>query len=283
MGPDFSKYDAATLRQVLGTINAARFPERAEEIHARLARLEREAPLTPAMAAAPDHLEDVQILRRAGAVLIAFGLLDFAMKNGLIAHAGVLVDMGALFIVLPGVLLLRGGMRTASFVRWLAWVLLTVELLLAIPFWTIQTPLDVFVTPLDLMMTQWRLSPVPSLISTVVATGYCLLPFWLARQLGRAPVLAARVAAARPLRDMRIPCALGVVVAIGIGMLAENLLGGGRAGRAEAMVAAKLGSGYRYHTSAIGVTSGGGVTAVNAWVVAWNAGTVRNVPVHWQE
>ena len=51
MEPDFSKYDAAKLRQVLGTIDAMRFPDRVEEIKARLAALKQDEQLTSSMAA----------------------------------------------------------------------------------------------------------------------------------------------------------------------------------------------------------------------------------------
>ena len=40
--PDFAKYSETQLRQILTRIDAERFPDRVEEIHARLAQLEAE-------------------------------------------------------------------------------------------------------------------------------------------------------------------------------------------------------------------------------------------------
>jgi hypothetical protein len=278
MTPDFGKYDATQLRQVLGTIDCARFPERVEEIKARLAQLEHGEHLQPAASAEPvsmDRSRALPILRRVGALLIVIGLLDIATRIYFISGGALFVQFGAIFMVLAGVLLYRGGMRTASLVRWLAWTGLPALVFITIILLAIQ--------PLDLTLTLLRLHPVTMLTSAALAIGYGVLLYWLARQLGRAPILAARIAAQRPLRDMRIPFALGVAAAIGSGALTVNLLGGARAGRAEAMVAEKLGAGYRYHVNALNVISSRSVTVVNASVVAWNPQTVVNVPVHWQE
>ncbi len=106
---------------------------------------------------------------------------------------------------------------------------------------------------------------------------------WLVRELGRAPVLAAQVAAGRKVRDMRIPIALSVALSLaGVGLMV-NLLGGERARRAETMAAQKLGTEYRYHTQSMRIASGSKGTGVSASVAAWNRVAVIDVPVQWQE
>lgn len=130
-------------------------------------------------------------------------------------------------------------------------------------------------------MTEVRLFPLSVFLSTALTVGYVALLLWLVRELGRGAVLAARVAAGRKLRDMRIPMALGLagsIVALG---LIISLLGGERGQRAEVLAAAKLGAGYRYHVNSMSVVSIGGITAVSASVVAWNANAVLTVPVTW--
>jgi uncharacterized RDD family membrane protein YckC len=71
--PDFSKYSEAQLRQILTRIDKARFPDRVEEIHARLARLEAERPTSVDVDEPTPHDGPARIAgfwRRAGAFMI---------------------------------------------------------------------------------------------------------------------------------------------------------------------------------------------------------------------
>lgn len=208
-------------------------------------------------------------------MLIAIGVIDigamiYFVSNGQSYSSE--LNIGAL---IAGVLLWNGGLRTASFVRWVACATLPATALMGLGFLAMQ--------PLDLTVTEVRLYPGTSFIATAFVIGYTVLLIWLFRELGRGPVLAARAAAGRPLRNMRIPFALGVIGSIAGAMLMVYLLGGARADRAEAMAAEKLGAGYRYHTNSMNVISSNGVTAVTASVVAWDAKSVINVPVYWRE
>lgn len=225
-------------------------------------------------AAKPNRSRALPILRRAGAVLIAIGVIDIAIGLFQLANRTPSVNLN-IFALVAGIFLWRGGLRTASLVRWIAWALLPVTLFMVIAYFVDQ--------PLDLMLTYVRLAPVASVIAAATAVGYCALLIWIVRELGREPVLAARVAAGRPLRDMRIPLALGVAGAVAAAGFMLYLLGGERAQRAEAMAAAKLGPGYRYHTSSVNIVSNKEGTAVTASVAAWNPQTVAIVPVRWKE
>lgn len=277
MEPDFSKYDAAKLRQVLGTIDAMRFPDRVEEIKARLATREQDEQLMSSMAAASSTplTPAMLILRRVGHVLIAVGLVKFIMAVYAFAMAhssSISVDM---VVFIFGILLCRGALRAASAVRWIAWLSLPATLLMAPAFLAVQ--------PFDLTLTELRLYPVASLAATTLTVGYAVLALWVIRELGSAPVLEARAAAGRPVRNMRIPLALGLVFCMAAFGFMMQMLGGRPAARAEAIAAAQLGAGYRYHVDKMNWISGGGVTAVNASVVAWNRNAVVNVPVYWKE
>lgn len=278
MDPDFAKYDATQLRQVLGTIDAARFPARVEEIKARLAALEQDEPLTlpspPVPAEQPDSL-GTRILRRVGKALVAIGVANVIVAIGVAAVANSSSFSLDVFALIAGIFLWRGGLRAASLVRWLAWLSLPATVAVTLGFLTIQ--------PFDLTWTELRLYPFAALCATALTVGYIVVTLWVMRELGSAPVLAARADAGRPLRDMRIPLALGLAGALaGVGLMVY-LLGGARADRAEMMVAAKLGAGYHYHANAMNVMSRNGVTAVNASVVAWNRNAVLTVPVYWKE
>lgn len=275
--PDYASYDAVQLRQALRTIDTARFPERTEEINARLAALElaqQSAPPSSA-GAAPDCPLALAILQRVGKVLVIIGIIDIAVMIYAVAHGGWYSSTLNIFALIAGIFLWRGGLRAASIVRWIAWASVPAALTLPIIARALQ--------PLDLTLTELRLSPGAVLLSAALVIGYGGLLVWLIRELGSAPVLAARMAAGRPRRDMRIPFALGVAASLGGLWLMVHVLGGERAGRAQTMAAEKLGAGYRYHTSSMHVFSGSGGTAVNASVVAWNPASIITVQVQWRE
>jgi hypothetical protein len=276
MNPDFSKYDASQLRQILGTIDAARFPQRVEEIHARLAQLEQAAATAaPTDSGIQDRSADLPIVQRVGIVLMVIGAIDIAVMIYYLATVGSYSSQLNILALIAGFFVWRGGMRASAIVRWIVWATLPGVAFMAIAAFGFM--------PLDLTLTQMRLYPREFFTSIGLMIGYAALLLWVARELGSAPVLAARVAAGRTLRDMRIPLALGVAGAlIGLGVMAQ-LLGGDRAHRAEAAVATKLGATYRFHTQSMQVMAGSGKTTVSASVAAWKKDELLNVPVQWSE
>lgn len=186
MGPDYANYDLTQLRQALGSIDFARFPERVAEIKTRMAALEQaeHLPTVPAGSSSPGRPLGLQILRRAGAVLIAICLIDIATTFYFILNGqsySFKLNIGAL---IAGVLLWNGGLRTASLIRWVACAMLPATVLMGLGFLAMQ--------PLDLTVTEVRLYPGASFIATAFVIGYTVLLIWLFRELGRAPVLAAR-------------------------------------------------------------------------------------------
>lgn len=277
MEPDYAKYDAAKLRQVLGTIDAIRFPERVDEIEARLAALEQDEQFAMLTAAPPTPPlpPSARIVRRVGQVLIAIGVAKIVMTLGVVAMGRSSSFSLDVLSLIAGILLWRGDLRAASVVRWCAWLGLPATLLMA--------PTVLALRPLDLTLTELRLFPFAALTATALTIGGIVLTLWVIRELGSAPVLEARAAAGRPVRNMRIPLALGLVFCMAAFGFMMQQLGGDRAGRAEAMAAAQLGAGYRYYVTTMSWMSGGGVTAVNASVVAWNRDAVVTVPVYWKE
>lgn len=275
MGPDYASYDASQLQQALHSIDADRFPERLQEIKARIASLAHcaNSPSAAPAEVAPDRSLDLPILQRAGKVLVAIGVIDIVAMIYFVARGQSYSSSLNIFALIAGIFLWRASLRAASVVRWLGWSMLPAALVVPVVLLARQ--------PLDLTMTEVRLFPLSVFLSTALTVGYVALLLWLVRELGRGAVLAARVAAGRKLRDMRIPMALGLagsIVALG---LIISLLGGERGQRAEVLAAAKLGAGYRYHVNSMSVVSIGGITAVSASVVAWNANAVLTVPVTW--
>lgn len=215
------------------------------------------------------------ILKRTGMVVLVVGLLDMAWMvysflNGLTSTLKFNV-----FAIVAGIFLLRGSLRAASAVRWLSTLGIA-----AIFVMILVTP---FVQPWGLTLTQLRLHPVATVASNALALTYLGLLAWLCVQLGSAPVLNARAAAGRPLRNMRIPALVGVALSLTIAVSLFLFIGGETAKKAESLAAQKLGNSYRYHLNSLNIQTGNQGTSVSGVVTAWNESEIRQVPVRWTE
>lgn len=278
MIPDYSTYDLEQLRQVLRTIDAERFPERAAEVRARIDQLEQAPPESePAAAAFPPEQD---ILRNASKVLLAVGALDAlaAVVNYLLHPGnGFYISLGML---LGAAMLWSGNLRAVSIVRWVACAYLPIALL-----WVVALVLP----PLDLNLSYLRLYPLQVLMIAGLQACHWLVALWLVRTLGLPPILAARSAAGKPVRDMRIPFAVGTLGVVFTIVLMAKLLDSERAHRAEAMAQQSVGKGYRVYTEALNISTtrafgaSESATLVTASVAAWNDNVVIHVPVQWRE
>lgn len=225
------------------------------------------------METAPYH----RILRRVGWVLLAVALVDAAVLAGCmkfgVPYSTSVFPAATLF----GIFLLRGSLRAASVLRWLAVFLLAVcatELLLF--------PL---LAPLDLWLTTLRLQPGKMIPPAVMLLGLPLLSVWLIRELGREPVQAARDVAGRKRRDLRIPAALGTLTVAGLFAVIYFWFGSSSAAgaKARALAEQKLGHGYRYHVDWLKYERHDDKTSVFAWVTAWNDREIIRGPISWSE
>ena len=215
------------------------------------------------------------ILRRVGQVLMALGLLDVAvLVYGAVTGASWSSGLG-FFAIAAGFFVMRGSLRVASVVRWAATFVASAGVAL-VGVWP-------WVQPLDLTLTLARLNPWTVTVAAAVSAALLAVLFWLVRQLGSAPVLLARTAAGRPVRRMRIPMLLGAGLTAGLAAIAITFAASATAVKARDMAAAQLGSGWRYHVTALNIRSTPQGTSVRGIVTAWSATEVRNVAVKWDE
>ncbi|AXK40669.1 hypothetical protein DWG20_15260 [Crenobacter cavernae] len=215
------------------------------------------------------------ILKRVGGVLLAAGLIDIAVMIYCIINRISYSSSFNIFAVLAGIFLLRGSLRAASVVRWLA-----VFMLAAFATLLIVWP---FMQPFDLTVTQIRLAPGTFVVTTAFMVFVFGLLFWLARELGREPIQAARTSAGRKQRNMRIPAAVGVGLVAVMGVFLTFLLGGESAERAKSMAEQQIGSGYRFYVSSLNIAKNNQGTFVSGIVTAWNDKEIKNIPVRWEE
>jgi hypothetical protein len=215
------------------------------------------------------------ILTRVGKVLIAIGIIDIGVMIYCITNKIPYSSSFNIFAVVAGVFLSRGSLRAASIVRWFSVFSLCAFAAMAVAWPIVQ--------PLDLTLTQARLSPVSTSLTAAFLAFLCALLYWLAKSLGDSSVLDALAAAGRKRRSMRVAAFSGVALVIALSTFMSLLLGGESAKKATQMAQEELGPGYKFYVSSLSIASGSAGTSVRAVVTAWNSSEVRNVPVSWQE
>jgi hypothetical protein len=214
------------------------------------------------------------ILRKAGVVLVVVGLIDIAVMIYCIINRISYSSSFNVFAVIAGALLIRGGLRTAGVVRCFATFMLAALASLLVAWPLLQ--------PLDLTLTEVRLNPVSALGGGALYLAILAFLFWLQRELGRPPILAARVAAGRRQRDMRIPAALGFLVVF-LAVLLSGLFRDDAAEKAKSIAQQQLGAEYQYHVSSLYISESARERTVEAVVTAWKDREIKDVPVEWKE
>jgi hypothetical protein len=214
-------------------------------------------------------------LKRAGLALVVVGAVDIAAMVYCILRGISYSSSFHIFAVVAGVFLLKGNLRAASAVRWFA-VFMLAALCATVLAWP-------FMQPLDLTLTQARLAPGQAVFTLGLLAFVVALLLWLYRELGTTEVLAARAAAGRKVRDLRIPAALGLGLVVIMTATVPLFLEGESGSKAKAIAQQQLGGGYQYHVSSLRVAKTLQGTFVAGVVTAWNDHEVKTVPVEWRE
>jgi hypothetical protein len=215
------------------------------------------------------------ILKRVAGVLLAVGLIDIVVMIYCLTNGISYSSSFNIFALIAGIFLLRGSLRAASIVRWLAVFMLAVlaSLLVTWPF----------MQPLDLTLTQLRLD-TGGAVATFALMAFVLgLLSWLVRQLGKEPIQIAHISAGGKKRDMRIPVGIGVAVVVAMGIFLALLHGSESAERAKAMAEQQVGPGYYFHLNSLTIVKNNQGTSVSGGVTAWTETQIQKVPVQWEE
>ena len=215
------------------------------------------------------------ILKRVGRVLLIVGVVDIVVMLYCIRNQISYSSSFNIFAIIGGLLLLRGSLRAASFIRWVALLMLgaTGVLLVVWPF----------SQPLDLTYTQIRLN-FRDIFNTSLffLCTVCLLA-WVAKELGREPILAARKIAGKKFRPARTPNLIGIGLVVIATVATKIFLSGEAAKKAKLMASQRFGSGYQFHVNSLNFTKNSQGTFVTSVVTAWNESEIRNIPVSWKE
>lgn len=214
------------------------------------------------------------ILRRCGVVLLAVGTLDIAWMVWRISTG---IDHSysmALPAIFGGALLIRGSLKAAFYLAWIASVLLPVA---------VASGVIALLQPVDLTLTQLRLDPAGQLAAAVPLVLFCAVLYWLRDELQRLPVQSAFLTAGR--RQPAVHVALGIGVVFALLALAGQQLGrdGGASDKAVQLAQQKHGDQFHYHASKISKRDDPQGTFVDATVLAWRTDRVEVVDITWKE
>jgi len=215
-----------------------------------------------------------KILRRAGIVLLVVGALDIAYMIWRLSTGASYSYSMTIPAVIAGALLMRGSLKAASALIWIAAILLPMA---------VASGAMSLMQPLDLTMAELRVAPATHFGAALPLVLFCGLLYWLLQQLGRQPVQAALQTTGR--KKPAINVALTIGVALSMLALTGKQLGQNSdlKNKAEQLAREKHGAQFRYH--AIGITPRDDMegTFVEARVRAWNQNGVDTVDVFWKE
>lgn len=218
-------------------------------------------------------------LRVVGIVLIVVGFLDVGWMIYCIANSESYSSSFNIFAVIAGILLVRGGLRTARVVAFFSAFMLSssIGLLLILPW----------IMPFDLMIAYLRVYPASFGSYLLLAIFILVLLGWIYSRL-TAPLVAAAFAEKYPLKTSfrwrpRNGFFIGTVLVIIMVISLDFMLHVASAERACAEAKLQVGDGYKFCVSSLSMQSSGGHTHVAAVVTAYNQNEIKKVGVRWDE
>lgn len=214
------------------------------------------------------------ILRRCGAVLLAAGAIDMCWLVWRISTGIEYSYSMALPAMFGGALLLRGSLKAAFYLSWIAGVLLPIA---------VASGAIALLQPVDLTLTQLRLDPAGQIAAALPLVLFCAVLYWLRDELQRLPVQSAFLTAGR--RKPAVHVALGIGVVFALLALVGHQLGrnAGDSEKAVQLAQQKHGDQFHYHASKISKRDDPQGTFVDATVLAWRADRVDVVHISWKE
>jgi hypothetical protein len=215
------------------------------------------------------------ILKRAGFVLVAIGSIDFGWMIYCMFNRIAYSSSLNIFAVIAGVLLIRGGLKTAGIVRWLALLVLSALVTVAVVL--------PFLQPIGLWVAEIRFRTLSVVTSSVVMVALAAALYWVARELGREPVQLARDSAGFKRGSARVPVLFGFGLVVLVSLFLTIFLDGDSAERAKREAAKEVGPGFTLHVTSLYISDSPGHKRVSAVVTAWNDKEVRDIPVQWEE
>jgi len=218
-------------------------------------------------------------LRVVGVTLIVVGILDIGWMIWCVAHRQSYSSRFNIFAVIAGILLIRGGLRTANVVAFFSAFMLSslVGVLVVFPF----------LVPFDLVLAYSRVYPVSFSVSSLVAVCVLVLLGWIYRRLTAPPIMAAiaeRYSHWKSFwRRPRTGFLAGVPLVVILVVSLSFMLHGATAERAIAEAKQKVGEGYKFYVSSWSMHSSGGRSHYATVVTAYSQKDIKEIPIEWDE
>ncbi len=218
-------------------------------------------------------------LKVVGIVVIAVGIIDIGWMIYCIVHGISYSSSFNIFAVIAGILLIRGGLRTANIAAFFSALMLSVCLGVFLVF-----PL---LMPWDLILTYCRLYPYSSLRNFLLTISILTLLIWIYRRLTQPSVMVA-IAERYPRwtswwRRPRTGFFVGIILVAILVTALGFMMHGTTADRAIAEAKQRVGEGYKFHVTHLKIVSSRGTTRVGALVAAYNDKEIKTVPVTWEQ
>lgn len=221
------------------------------------------------------------ILKRVGIVLIAVGIIDIAyffyyISQDQIYSSGWKLDQSrpftshGLFIVVLGILLLKGSLRIVPIITWIA--------AFGISNFSTDLILLPFLHPVALWVTQFRLNPVELSLSILVKIIAIALCCWLYKQLRAASVVSASLRSGNSASTPKLAFMIGVAIAILLASLLHFTRSSAAGVQAVELARSQYGDNYKYHLTAMSQSNGN----VFARLIAYNENDIKPVWVEWK-
>ncbi|MFG0457126.1 hypothetical protein [Shewanella mangrovisoli] len=213
--------------------------------------------------------EIINPFKKAGIILVVIGMLDIGFMVYCISNNMNYSSSFNIFSVIAGVLLIRGGVKTARTVRWLSVFFAT-----AFVGVILTTPIT---TPLGLLITQIKLNPVATIGTYLFSIVFITVLVWVYLQLSSAQSLSLISQAGYNTGKPKSAFIAAIVLLVTLGGLMAALMNGESAQKAKLLAKEQLGSEFNYQISSITTSGNSG----NAIVTAYNGVEIRNVQVQW--
>lgn len=224
--------------------------------------------------------EHEAILKKVGKALIVVGLIDIAFMVYSIVNEISYSSSFNIFAVIAGILLYRGGLKTAKVVSFFSAFFLTGMGGLVFVF-------PLFMPP-DLLLTQIKLNPLSSAGYFLFAIFTLLFLAWVLKSL-TSPVIYEAMSNkginpksffSRP----RSGIICGILLLAILGGTLPPLLKGETAEMAKDEAQKQVGEGYKFSVSTININSNfNGKTHVYAVVTAYNNSEIKKVEVQFEK
>ena len=215
-----------------------------------------------------------KILRRAGFVLITIGAIDIAYMIWCISTGNSYSSSFNIFALVGGVLLVRGGLKTA---RWVA---------TGSSFMLAACGVVVLVMPFTLPLGYWvAVFKFGTGIGLSMAFAVALLAllFWLRQQMMHPSIREAQLAAGLPPPRTTLPIATGVALPVALITLLGFMFHSDAAHEAIRRAEQQLGGNYHYVITNMQMNSNTKETNVFAVVAAYNDTELKSVQLSWKQ